>query len=144
MSRVLPHQSLRILDANFNRSREGIRVCEDICRFVIHNPESATRLRAIRHGITRVYKTFSLSDLLKSRNTAEDEGKKFDASERKRTGWRDLYHANMQRSKESLRVLEEVLKLSDPGKAGAIKRLRFKLYDREKNDSPRLQTVHHR
>lgn len=132
---------LRILDANFNRAREGLRVCEDICRFLAGAAESASELRRIRHGVTGVLKSFRASSLLEARDSAGDPGRV--THEKKREDWTDLYMANMQRSKESLRVLEEVAKLDAPQKAARLKRLRFKLYEREKKDFSRIQALRH-
>ncbi len=122
-----------MLDANFNRSREGLRVCEDVCRFVLSSAAGASELRGLRHDITRIYKTFDLGGLLGARDAAGDTGRRFNAREKARAGWRDLYFANLQRSKESLRVLEEAAKLTRPDAAPKLKRLRFKLYEHEKN-----------
>ena len=124
---------LRMLDANFNRSREGLRVCEDLCRFVLAAPREASRLRGMRHEITQVYKKFSQKGLLASRDSANDPGRAFNRLEKNRSGWRDLYFANLQRSKEALRVLEEGAKIIRPGEAPRLKGLRFKLYDHEKS-----------
>ena len=128
---------LRMIDANFNRSREGLRVCEDICRFTLGQQKEATELKAIRHSVTDILKTFSTKELLAARDVAGDEGRAFDKSERNRSGWSDVYFANLQRSKEALRVLEEAVKLHEPSKAGRLKKLRFRLYDHEKK-------IHHR
>jgi thiamine-phosphate pyrophosphorylase len=45
----------------------------------------------------------------------------------------DVYFANTQRCKESLRVLEEFLKLIDSDGAQEAKRLRYQLYALEKD-----------
>lgn len=123
---------LRMLDANFNRSREGLRVCEDVCRFILSAPREAALLRSLRHQITRVSKKFPLKGLLDARDSQNDSGRPFNRLEKNRSSWRDLYFANLQRSKEALRVLEEGTKIAKPGEAKRLKGLRFKLYDHEK------------
>ena len=45
---------LRIIDANLNRAREGLRVCEDIARFSLQNKGAAKTLKTIRHGATNL------------------------------------------------------------------------------------------
>lgn len=127
-----------ILDANFNRSREALRVCEEVARFILRDARAVRELRAIRHGVTRVLRTYRLEDLLRARNTARDPGKSPHRWEKRRANWRDLYGANLERSKEALRVLEEVTKLDEPQKSKSLKALRFKLYDHEKRTTPKL------
>lgn len=121
-----------LLDANFNRCREGLRVCEDIFRFIHKSPTLSEKARSLRHDITSIVKSFPYSGLLNARDSAGDIGKGFHARERKRKDWQDLFAANIQRVKESLRVLEEVTKLMDQNKSHKIKKIRFKVYDFEK------------
>lgn len=40
---------LRLIDANLNRLREGIRVAEDIFRYIYNNKEISTKLKSLRH-----------------------------------------------------------------------------------------------
>lgn len=40
---------LRLIDANLNRLREGIRVVEDIFRYIYNNKEISTKLKSLRH-----------------------------------------------------------------------------------------------
>ena len=132
MTTLPDKQYLRLLDANFNRSREGLRVCEDLCRFVIADRASASKLRTVRHRITEILKSLPIDKFLSSRNVKDDFGKHFDGPSKHRDGYRDLYLANLQRSKESLRVLEETMKVTFPSKAKYFKKLRFDLYEHEK------------
>jgi hypothetical protein len=39
----------RVIDANLNRLREGIRVVEDIYRYILDDKDIASRLKNIRH-----------------------------------------------------------------------------------------------
>ncbi|MHC4087152.1 MAG: thiamine phosphate synthase, partial [Planctomycetota bacterium] len=39
----------RIIDANFNRSREAIRVVEDYCRFALNSVLLTERAKQFRH-----------------------------------------------------------------------------------------------
>ena len=59
-------------------------------------------------------------------------------TEMNRKSYRDLFIANMQRVKESLRVLEEFSKLCDAHVALRFQRLRFRAYDIEKKTVGRL------
>ncbi|MCK4852147.1 MAG: thiamine-phosphate pyrophosphorylase [Candidatus Omnitrophica bacterium] len=124
----------RILDANLNRVMEGIRVCEDIVRFSSNDEVLTSKLKAFRHDVFIAVKDLRkehLRELVSSRDT-RDVGIKSSNSEKRRENLVDLFLANTQRGKESLRVLEEVLKLFDQELSQKFKRFRFKLYEIEK------------
>ena len=41
--------NLRLMDANLNRLREGIRVVEDIFRYIYNDKQTALKLKNLRH-----------------------------------------------------------------------------------------------
>ena len=49
MLNQIPDSTLRILDANLNRLREGIRVIEDILRYGFNHKDFALQLKNLRH-----------------------------------------------------------------------------------------------
>ena len=124
----------RIIDANLNRSREGLRVCEEIARFVLDDGSLTKEFKSLRHGISSCIKLYpaNLRGIVSARDSKGDVGKGRQAIERKRSGWKEISIANMERVKESLRVLEEFSKLIDGKIADKFKRLRFKAYNSEK------------
>jgi len=126
--------SYRILDVNINRSREGLRVCEEILRFHLKDKLLTKKFRALRHELTRLIKTSALDQrlLFQERNAALDLGKAFQAP-RNREGFKEIFMRNAQRTKEALRVLEEFLKLFDTDTSKNIQSLRFDFYALEKN-----------
>ena len=131
----------RILDANLNRAREGLRVCEDVTRFALNSDALSKELKALRHGITAGMRSMpsGAKRLLEARDPQGDVGKSSKrASEMKRTDAADIFMANIQRVKESLRVLEEFSKIIDRRLAIRFRRLRFKTYDIEKKTIKRL------
>ncbi|MBI3831603.1 MAG: hypothetical protein HY291_18935, partial [Planctomycetes bacterium] len=66
----------RIIDANANRAREGIRSAEDFIRFGIGEIRWSRRLKQIRHLITDTLKTsISAEQLAGSRNVGTDHGR---------------------------------------------------------------------
>ncbi len=137
---------LRIVDANFNRSREGLRVCEDIARFIMNSSELTKELKALRHGISGIIKSSPemAEDLLESRNPAGDCGKIPDFKiEVPRWEANDIFTANIERVKESIRVLEEFFKLVDIKLSAKFSRLRFKAYAIEKKAVKRLASLRH-
>lgn len=59
----------------------------------------------------------------------------------RRTGAFDIFMANMERSKESIRVLEEFSKLIDGSLSARFSKLRFRLYDIEKKVYKRASSL---
>ena len=128
----------RVIDANYNRAKEGLRVCEDICRFVRDDAKATARFKELRHGLTAAVMVFGLKDMVASRDITGDVGCKTIAAESRRRHVGDIFYANIQRVKESLRVLEEFAKLKDAAAASALKKLRYTVYDIEKNALGRM------
>lgn len=120
---------LRLLDANLNRAREGLRVLEDTARFLWADPRLMAILRSARHGLDRATRA-AYPALIQSRDSAGDPGRCL--AETKRRTPRGLVAANFRRAEEALRVLEEYGKVLSPRAAGRFKKLRFELYTAEK------------
>jgi thiamine-phosphate pyrophosphorylase len=135
---VILSQIYRVIDANYNRAKEGLRVCEDVCRFVEDDPKATARFKKLRHGLTAAVAAFGLKGIVASRDIVCDVGRKTFAAESRRTSVGDIFYANAQRVKESLRVLEEFAKLKDPAVAVDIKKLRYTVYEIEKNALKRI------
>ncbi len=124
----------QIIDANLNRTREGLRVCEDISRFTVTDKNIAKSLKTIRHSATKTFlnsKKVSLKQLLKTRDTKKDILKFIDFK-KDHPDISDLFMANIERVKESLRVLEECSKIIDKDISHKYRKLRFGVYDIEK------------
>lgn len=120
------------MDANYNRAKEAFRVCEDVCRFFLEAPSLTRSYKNCRHDLTEQMMALVVGDLIKSRNVRTDVGRSSTAVEMKRKGMGDIFYANSQRAKESVRVLEECAKLVDVKVAEKIKKLRYKIYVIEK------------
>jgi len=142
---VSPKQIYRILDANLNRSREGLRVCEEVARFVLQNKSVTRQIKTARHSITCCIEKMPvpLTELVSARNVRSDVGKESSFLENGKKDARGLFLANAERSKEALRVLEEVSKLVDVKLSARFKRIRFQVYAIEKRTLPRLEALHH-
>ena len=138
---MVKREIFRLIDANFNRSREGLRVCEDIARFILNSSALVEELKSVRHDISNVMKGFSVNPniLLESRDVEKDVGRrsKF-KSEMKRLNSIDIFYANLERAKESLRALEEFFKLIDRRSSARFTVLRFKAYSIEKKAIKRI------
>jgi len=129
----------RILDANLNRAREGLRVAEEIARLVLEDAPLQADFKAARHGITAAERILDAGVLLRSRASDRDPGSKPQPRwENRRTDFKDLARANLRRAQEALRVLEEVSKLRHPESSGRFKRIRFRTYELERRLVERL------
>ncbi len=131
----------RILDANLNRSREGLRVVEDVVRFVLDDATLASRIKAMRHEVTSLVQQLPVNEieLLNARDSEGDVGANLNcASEDLRPDLSQIASANIHRSQEAMRVLEEFSKLHNDSVASRFKKLRFQLYEMEKEILPRL------
>ena len=116
----------RIIDANINRYKEGIRVVEDILRYYFSSPLSK-ELKSLRHIKIPHYK-----ESLLQRDAVNDILKKTISSEKKRESLEDIVIANFKRAQESARVLEEIFKLIDVNISEEFKKARYSLYSLEK------------
>jgi len=130
----------RLLDANLNRASEGLRVLEDVARFVANDGPLSRELRGMRHALAEMMKSADVR-LLSGRDSVADVGRE---SGLRVGGKRDLLsviRANAKRVEESLRVIEEVARLSESGltlDAAVAERLRYSTYDVEKRLSGRV------
>ena len=134
-------KTIRILDANLNRGREGLRVVEDLVRFVLDDADLASQIKAIRHEVTSLARQLPLDELelLGARDSDSDVGMDLDcASEALRLNLSQIFTANIRRSQEAMRVLEELSKLYNVSIASRFKNLRFQLYGLEKAILPKL------
>ncbi|HAH21412.1 MAG: hypothetical protein A2Y00_03940 [Omnitrophica WOR_2 bacterium GWF2_43_52] len=131
---------LRIIDANYNRVLEGIRVCEEITRFVLSARLLTASFKYTRHTIVATMKKWHIQKhaLLDSRNSQNDVGKPSARAELTRLDYKDIFYANIQRSKESVRVLEECAKLNNKAIARLFKDIRYRLYEIEKKTHSKL------
>ena len=123
---------LRVVDANFNRSKEALRVIEDIFRFVLKNDELRKKARRLRHSLDKITADKIFKDAILSRDSECDLGKKTDALEFNRKSVSDIIYANLQRAKESVRVLEEFFKIISQPQVKLLKKIRYDVYSLEK------------
>lgn len=130
MSNPLPPELLRVVDANLNRLKEGIRVIEDIARYVHNDKELSTSLKNLRHQC----RIEPLEALLASRDSEGDVLRPTMQSEMNRTDLRSIVIANYKRGQESSRVLEELYKIVEPSLSERFKNIRYELYTLEKRN----------
>jgi len=123
-------KNLRLIDANLNRLAEGIRVVEDIYRYILDDKTTAKRLKALRHKARiDIYE-----ELINSRDIKNDVLKTSTSSEQTRSNLQSILIANFKRAQESSRVLEEFCKLISIKDSENFKYIRYELYDIEKTN----------
>ncbi len=129
LSSYLETDNLRLIDANLNRLREGLRVVEDIFRYIFNDKIIASRLKTIRH----LSRLDNYKELLESRDIKNDVLKSSTTSEQSRKNLTSILIANFKRAQESARVLEEFTKLHSSNESENFKYIRYELYDIEKS-----------
>lgn len=124
----------RILDANINRAMEGLRVVEEIARFILDDKKTTAKIKLLRNDLKKFVSKLSREELLKARKSLTDVGGKlYTKEESSRKNILSIFKSNIKRAEESMRVIEEFSKLVKPQLGKAFKDIRFKLYDIEKN-----------
>jgi thiamine-phosphate pyrophosphorylase len=123
----------RIVDACSNRAREGLRVVEDYCRFVLDDTFLTGQLKQLRHDLAAALADWWPDPLLAARDTAGDVGTELSTNaEAQRVSLRDVAQANWKRVQEALRSLEEFGKLQGSGKGRALEQIRYRSYTLER------------
>jgi thiamine-phosphate pyrophosphorylase len=128
MSNQLSPELLRVIDANLNRLKEGIRVVEDILRYRDNNKDLSLKLKQLRH----LANVQNINELLEHRDSKNDVLRPSTQSELNRVSIKNIITANFKRAQESSRVLEELYKLQDKEQSENFKYIRYELYDLEK------------
>ncbi|MDR2592217.1 MAG: hypothetical protein LBC59_05355 [Chitinispirillales bacterium] len=129
------HPIHRILDANFNRLREALRVVEEYYRFILEDESACVELKAMRHSLSEMERTVGQSALLEGRDTGSDcFASASRPEEMGRENAESILRANFKRSQEACRVIEEYAKLSAETESVSrhAKETRFALYTMEK------------
>lgn len=119
--------NLRLIDANLNRLREGIRVVEDIFRYVYNDKNTALKLKNLRH----LARTNNYNEMLINRDVENDVLRESIKSEQNRDDLPSILVANFKRAQESARVLEEFCKLISIEDSENFKYIRYELYNLE-------------
>ncbi len=130
----LQHGEIRLLDANVNRACEGLRVIEDIFRFLLDDAPRSEELKEMRHTIREA---FPAGILISHRDAGNDVGQgvlKFGSQER--NSLTEIIKANCKRVQESLRCIEEIVKLKSLDMSldqkASWESLRYRVYSLEK------------
>lgn len=120
----------RILDANLDRAREGLRIIEEWCRFGLNSAQLANQCKQLRQEVA----SWHTNELRAARDTQGDTGTELShPQEEQRSSIRALLQANFCRIQEALRVLEEYGKLYHPNMGKTFKQMRYQVYTLETN-----------
>ncbi len=118
----------RILDANLDRAREGLRIIEEWCRFGLNSALLTDECKQLRQELA----SWHSLELRSARNTPGDPGTELThPQEEQRASIEQLLQVNFSRVQEALRVLEEYGKLYHPKMGGAFKHMRYRVYTLE-------------
>ena len=118
----------RLIDANLDRAREGLRVVEDWCRFGLDREDLVVTLKDWRQRRGRLHQ----DRYKKARSTSTDTGAGLGhPAQLDRHSPRQVVAANCGRVQEALRVLEEYGRSIDAPLAKEAAAVRYGLYDLE-------------
>jgi thiamine-phosphate pyrophosphorylase len=124
----------RIIDANFNRAREAIRVIEEFCRFGLNSSSLTGRAKKLRHELSAAVGKLDVSQLIASRDTLGDVGVRTTVENQLVRGdLHDCFTAACKRLPEALRALAEMIQTINPTEARKIESLRYAAYTLEKD-----------
>lgn len=127
----------RILDANLDRAREGLRVIEEWCRFGLEDVAFTEQCKHWRQELAQWHHP----ELRSARNTPDDPGTDLThPQEAVRSSVEQVLQANFARVEEALRVLEEYGKVYRSEMASVVKQMRYEVYTLES----RLLTIQRR
>ena len=122
---------MRLLDANFNRAREALRVIEDYARFILNDGPTCADLKQLRHDLTDATRDI-VGEAILHRDTPGDVGtaNKTD-TEQVREDLEHVVTASGKRLGEALRAIEEYLKTIDPAAGSKVESIRYRFYEIE-------------
>ena len=124
----------RIIDANFNRAREAVRVIEEFCRFSLNSASLSGRSKQLRHQLCTIIGGLDFGRLIASRDTVGDVGIGRVIDEQLgRSDLGDCLTAACRRLTEALRAIAEVTQALDSSVAEAVEKLRYSAYTLEKD-----------
>jgi thiamine-phosphate pyrophosphorylase len=124
--------ALRILDANFNRATEALRLLEEYCRFGLNDGHLTRRWKELRHTLASLQASTPQPELLHSRDTTGDIGTSVKTDqELSRDSIQHVALASCKRLEQALRSLEEYAKVLGLA-AMEFESLRYQVYTLEK------------
>jgi len=131
--KFMDNTTLRLLDANFNRAREALRVMEDYARFILNDSSISAMVKQSRHDLSRLMGQLPALEMIAARDTPGDVGTSIrTSSELERHDAYAVVTAAAKRLPEALRSLEEFCKIEHCELAVQLETLRYRSYELEK------------
>ena len=125
-------EMFRILDANFNRAREALRVAEDCGRFALNDPAITAMAKNMRSELKEILDEMPADQFITIRDTPGDIGTEISSpSEPRRKDLTDVAAAACKRLTGALRSIEECSKAVAPDQVLRIERMRYNAYTLE-------------
>ncbi len=122
------NRDFSLIDGNTGRAEEGLRVLEDIARFVLRDEALFEALKTFRHHLCAIEGRLGASAILSSRVGEDIGNKQIIHTEYNRSSLLDIIQANAKRTTQALRTLEEFAKVYDAASAYQSESLRYELY----------------
>lgn len=124
----------RIIDANFNRAREAIRMVEEYCRFALNSTPLTARAKQLRHELSRAIGQIDAGKLISARDTLGDVGVgQAVENQFSRGNLKDSFTAGCKRLTEALRAIAEASRIENQPVAEQVEKLRYDAYSLEKD-----------
>jgi thiamine-phosphate pyrophosphorylase len=121
--------ALRIVDANFNRAAEGLRVVEEYCRFVLADRHLTGLAKGIRHDLVLALAPLASATRLAARETLADPGTSLgDYRSVEQWSLELVATANLKRVEQALRAIEEYVKPLHREASPLVESLRYRTY----------------
>lgn len=127
-----------LIDANLARVKEGLRVLEDIVRFVFADKELFEALKILRHSLSQTESWFGKGHVMQGRfgtdvGTDFTDKTEYRVSETDRASLYSLVRANANRVTEALRLLEEYAKVYTRENSVLFQKARYQVYAVERD-----------
>lgn len=127
-----------LIDANLARVKEGLRVLEDIVRFVFADKELFEALKILRHSLSQTESWFGKGHVMQGRfgtdvGTDFTDKREYRVSETDRASLYSLVRANANRVTEALRLLEEYAKVYTRENSVLFQKARYQVYAVERD-----------
>ena len=120
----------RTIDASLNRLAEGLRVMEDLARYVLNDAELSRDCKSIRHEVRRLPDRWPAGWIEARRDVVGDVGTVIEAEDESvRSGTWDVAVAAANRAAEAMRTIEECCKVVDRDAARTVESMRYRLYE---------------
>lgn len=127
------NKDFSLLDANLARVKEGLRVMEDIVRFVFVDKELFEAVKVLRHSLSQTETWFGTGHIIRARFGTDIGIEQTTKTEFERNSMYSLIRANASRVTEALRTLEEFAKIYTNKNAFLFQKARYQVYALERD-----------